>query len=72
MALADEAHGEKLADDYEYAMHGRLFKYGEADGVGVVYASFGGLMMQLSVSPDVLSPKSFNINDAIYVLVKRA
>lgn len=71
MALADEEHGEALADDYEYVMHGRLYKYGEADGLGIVFASFGGLMMQLKVDPAVLSPEAFNINDSIYILIKR-
>ena len=70
--LADEEHGEALAEDFEYAMHGRIFKYNESDGIGVVYASFGGLMLQLSVPPSILSPKSFNINDPVYILVKLA
>ena len=35
--LADESHGETLADGFEYAMHGRIFKYSEADAIRVVY-----------------------------------
>lgn len=38
-----------LMDSYDYVMHGRIFKIEAKDGQLIdVYASFGGLLMQLT------------------------
>lgn len=73
VALAANDDGGSLFDDYEYVMHGRLFKYGEgADKSQIsLFASFGGLMLQLNISPKVLSPQTFSVNDQLYILIKK-
>ena len=48
----DQSGSKSLADDYEYAMFGRVFKFvDDASGAlhVAVHASFGGLLMQLVV-----------------------
>jgi DNA-directed RNA polymerase I, II, and III subunit RPABC3 len=73
VALALDSEGESLFDDFEYVMYGRLFKYGEGSDQSQIalYASFGGLMLQLNVSPKVLNPQTFSVNDQLYILLKK-
>ena len=64
-------------DDYEYVVHGRVFKYLQAkegaDGKGgakvEVLASFGGLIMSLKGNPQHL--KSITNDMKIYLLMRK-
>lgn len=41
--------GPSLMDSYDYVMHGRIFKIEAKEGQTIdIFASFGGLLMQLS------------------------
>jgi hypothetical protein len=67
--------GRSLASDYEYAMHGRVYRYGDAVGGGAgharadVYVSFGGLLMQLSGDPKRL--EALDLDAAVYLLARK-
>lgn len=62
-----------LMDDYEYVMHGKLFKFGDDHSSGTpkleVYVSFGGLLMQLRGEPKKL--EDLEINSRLYLLMRK-
>uniref|UniRef100_A0A7S1CMR6 DNA-directed RNA polymerases I, II, and III subunit RPABC3 n=1 Tax=Bicosoecida sp. CB-2014 TaxID=1486930 RepID=A0A7S1CMR6_9STRA len=61
---------ESLLDQYDYGMHGRVFKYDyEEDDRVSVYASFGGLLMLLHGQQDSLS--SLSLDQRVYCLIRR-
>mmetsp|Transcript_13852 Transcript_13852/g.20415 ORF Transcript_13852/g.20415 Transcript_13852/m.20415 type:complete len:145 (-) Transcript_13852:109-543(-) len=64
---SDEA---SLADNYEYVMHGLVFKY-EQDSkrVVTVTASFGGLLMQLKGDQRHLA--NITLDQRIYILLRK-
>lgn len=64
------------ADDYEYVMFGKVFKYkdarrkGGSDTVNAeVFASFGGLLMHLSGTPDRL--KELDVDQSLYLMIRK-
>lgn len=58
-----------LADSYDYVMHGRIFQIDyKKDGVVVIAASFGGLLMRLTGDQRHLS--SILPDMRLYILVK--
>ncbi|KAI8998118.1 hypothetical protein HDU85_006922 [Gaertneriomyces sp. JEL0708] len=60
-----------LADDYEYVMFGKVYKYedsGSASKVSV-YASFGGLL--LCISGDYRQLNDLDVGMPIYLLMKK-
>ncbi len=62
-----------LADDYQYVMFGKVFKYKDAGGKKVqaeVYASFGGLLMQMSGDPKKLD--ELDVDQSVYLLIRKA
>jgi|UniRef100_A0A7S2U8S9 DNA-directed RNA polymerase I, II, and III subunit RPABC3 len=59
-----------LADNYDYVMHGRIFDVGyKKDGVVVIAASFGGLLMRLTGDQRHLSNVMPDMR--LYVLLKK-
>uniref|UniRef100_A0A7S2E8I0 DNA-directed RNA polymerases I, II, and III subunit RPABC3 n=1 Tax=Trieres chinensis TaxID=1514140 RepID=A0A7S2E8I0_TRICV len=59
-----------LADNYEYVMHGRVFDVAyKGEGVIVIAASFGGLLMRLTGDQRHLS--SVQPDMRLYVLIKK-
>mmetsp|Transcript_46159 Transcript_46159/g.139942 ORF Transcript_46159/g.139942 Transcript_46159/m.139942 type:complete len:148 (-) Transcript_46159:405-848(-) len=59
-----------LADNYEYVMHGRIFDVAyKGDGVIVISASFGGLLMRLTGDQRHLSQIQPDMR--LYVLIKK-
>uniref|UniRef100_A0A7R9WD29 DNA-directed RNA polymerases I, II, and III subunit RPABC3 n=1 Tax=Pseudictyota dubia TaxID=2749911 RepID=A0A7R9WD29_9STRA len=59
-----------LADNYEYVMHGRIFDVAyKGEGVIVIAASFGGLLMRLTGDQRHLSQIQPDMR--LYVLIKK-
>ncbi|KAJ2609872.1 DNA-directed RNA polymerases I, II, and III subunit RPABC3 [Coemansia sp. RSA 1365] len=59
-----------LADDYEYVMFGRVYRYDDASGAKVsAFVSFGGLLMCLE--GDIRHLQNFIVGDTIYLLMRR-
>ena len=73
-----------LLDDYEYAMHGRVFRYTDEGGGGggaggggtgggavkvTALASFGGLLMKLSGDPAKL--RVLEVDAPVYLLMRK-
>ena len=67
----DQDGRRTLLDDYDYGMHGKVFKYAHDDKENTVsiYASFGGLLMLLQGKQHSL--KSIQLDSAIYLLMKK-
>lgn len=66
----DQNERHTLADDFEYVMHGKIFRMVDGkNDLMEVYASFGGLLMQLKGEPQDLNV--FSIDQRIYLLIKR-
>lgn len=60
---------KSLADDYQYVMHGTVYKFTESTGDKLaMYASFGGLLMCLEGSHRHLANLK---QEHIYLLVRR-
>jgi DNA-directed RNA polymerase I, II, and III subunit RPABC3 len=60
------------ADNFEYVMHGRVFKIDGGKGAAAtleVFASFGGLLMSLKGEPRSL--QQIEVDQRIYCLLKR-
>ncbi|KAG8864299.1 DNA-directed RNA polymerases I, II, and III subunit RPABC3 [Tulasnella sp. 330] len=59
-----------IDEDYEYVMHGRVYKFDDAaDAKVTVYASFGGLLMALAGSFRHL--QNIVIGENIFLLMRR-
>ncbi len=59
-----------LADDYEYVMSGKVYKFDDAAGSKcAVYASFGGLLMCLA--GDYRSLHEFNVGQNLFLLMRK-
>lgn len=67
-------------DDYEYVMHGRVFKYADSGGGGgggssssrarvEMVASFGGLLLKLGGEAAKL--QLLEVDAAVYLLVRK-
>jgi len=63
-----------LADEYEYVMHGRVYKYTLDEKAAVprvaVLVSFGGLLMELKSDPRSLL--GVELDSKVYLLMRRA
>lgn len=57
---------------YDYVMHGKIFKYAEDGGKAVVYCSFGGLLMSLKSEPHTLGAQSFEVDRNLFLLIKKS
>mmetsp|Transcript_25299 Transcript_25299/g.17883 ORF Transcript_25299/g.17883 Transcript_25299/m.17883 type:complete len:101 (-) Transcript_25299:85-387(-) len=60
-----------LLEQYEYVMHGKIFKYqhDENKDVITVFMSFGGLLM--SIKGEFKSLKNLEIDSRIYLLLRK-
>ncbi|PIA14539.1 RNA polymerase I [Coemansia reversa NRRL 1564] len=59
-----------LADDYDYVMFGRVYRYDNASGSKVsAFVSFGGLLMCLE--GDIRHLQNFIVGDTIYLLMRK-
>ncbi|KAJ2359429.1 DNA-directed RNA polymerases I, II, and III subunit RPABC3 [Coemansia erecta] len=59
-----------LADDYDYVMYGRVYRYDDASGSKVsAFVSFGGLLMCLE--GDIRHLQNFVVGDSVYLLMKK-
>jgi DNA-directed RNA polymerases I, II, and III subunit RPABC3 len=57
-------------DEYDYAMHGKIYKYDDNGNTKVsVYASFGGLLMCLA--GDYRQLQTLKIGTYIYLLMRK-
>ena len=64
---------QTLMDDYEYVMHGKVFKIEikeELDGQQKLYLSFGGLLMLLA-GDSAMQLEKFKLDMYVYLLVKK-
>lgn len=69
-SYAPNAGEPTLADNYEYVMHGRVFDITyKGDGMVVIAASFGGLLMRLTGDQRHLS--SVQPDMRLYILIKK-
>lgn len=66
----NQTEEKSLADEYEYVMHGRVFKVTKAGERATVFASFGGLLMSLSTEPRYLN--GFEMDMELYLLMRKA
>lgn len=67
-------HGKgSLLDDYDYVMHGKVFKFKDNHNTGQlkveVYVSYGGLLMQITGSPKEL--ESLEVDSNVFLLMRR-
>ncbi|KAH9276070.1 hypothetical protein BASA83_001343 [Batrachochytrium salamandrivorans] len=61
---------KSLADDYDYVMYGKVYKYEDEGGAKVsVYASFGGLLMCLA--GDFRQLQNLSVGQYIYLLMRK-
>lgn len=70
-AMQSAASQNLLLNDYDYVMHGRIFKFKEHAAALAkleVYISFGGLLMQLVGDP--LKLKELQIDENVFLLVR--
>ena len=58
--------------EYDYVMYGIIFKYTQRENNAVVYASFGGLLMQLESEIHTLAMHSFGVDRHLYLLIKKS
>ncbi|GAA5995613.1 hypothetical protein JCM5350_001949 [Sporobolomyces pararoseus] len=59
-----------LADDWDYIMHGKVYKFDEGtDDIVTAYVSFGGLLMALTGSYRHVS--GVTVGEYIYLLVRK-
>ncbi|KXZ43370.1 hypothetical protein GPECTOR_92g593 [Gonium pectorale] len=58
-----------LMDNYDYVMHGKVFKYKDNNMKVEVFVSFGGLLMKLSGDPGKL--EALEVDNNVYLLLKK-
>ncbi|KAI8898138.1 RNA polymerase [Globomyces pollinis-pini] len=62
--------GKSLADDYDYVMYGKVYKYDDANNSKVsVYCSFGGLLMCLA--GDYRALQSIVVGQYLYLMMRK-
>lgn len=62
-----------LADDYEYVMHGRVYKYADDKGPVprvAILISFGGLLLELKGEPHHV--QGLELDSKVYLLIRQA
>lgn len=58
-----------LADQYDYVMYGKVYKFDDKDAKATVYASFGGLLMNLSGDYRYFDDLEVGMN--VYLLLRK-
>ena len=69
--MQSAAAQDLLLNDYDYVMHGRIFKFqeqSEALARLAVFISFGGLLMQLVGDPMKL--KELHLDENVFLLIR--
>lgn len=61
----------KTADDFEYIMYGRIFKFAEEKSKAVIYISFGGLLMSLKGESRILNSYTYRIDSQVYLFMRK-
>ncbi|KAK9838978.1 hypothetical protein WJX74_007112 [Apatococcus lobatus] len=73
-SLQQPGKGTTMMNDYEYVMHGKLFKYKDVDKGNQAHVeiliSFGGLLLQLIGEPSRLS--DFEVDMNLFLLIRKA
>ncbi|CBK22902.2 uncharacterized protein [Blastocystis hominis] len=65
----DYSKEHTLLDDYDYCMHGKVFKYQyKDDGKVLIYVSYGGLLM--SLEGELKHIEKVKYGDRIYCLIR--
>ncbi len=65
-----DTSSDNLANEYDYVMFGKVYKYDDSAGAKVaVYASFGGLLMCLA--GDYRHLQELNVGDSCYLLIRK-
>ncbi|CBI24640.3 hypothetical protein VitviT2T_007552 [Vitis vinifera] len=68
-----QAGRKSLADKFEYVMHGKLYKISEEGSgpnvKGVIYVSFGGLLMMLSGDP--ANTAKLDLDQRVFLLIRK-
>lgn len=68
-----QAGRKSLADKFEYVMHGKLYKISEEGSgpnvKGVIYVSFGGLLMMLSGDP--ANTAKLDLDQRLFLLIRK-
>lgn len=65
------------ANMFDYIMFGKIYKYdskpshGQESATATVYASFGGLLMALTGSPQTLGARAFNVDSSLYLFLAK-
>ncbi len=71
--LATKQGKGTLLDDYDYVMHGKVFKFKDNHNTGQlkveVYVSYGGLLMQITGSPKEL--ESLEVDSNVFLLMRK-
>lgn len=78
MACIQDLHKRRpkpsMMDEFEYVMHGKVYKLEKRSGDGGVRAevsvSFGGLLFQLVA--DAAKLNAFELDSMVYLLVRKA
>jgi DNA-directed RNA polymerase I, II, and III subunit RPABC3 len=61
---------KSLADDYDYVMYGKVYKYDDANSSKMsVYCSFGGLLMCLA--GDYRALQNIQVGQYLYLLLRK-
>ncbi|KND02558.1 DNA-directed RNA polymerase core subunit RPB8 [Spizellomyces punctatus DAOM BR117] len=69
-AWRDRSGERTLADDYDYVMYGKVYKFDDSgSGKVSVYASFGGLL--LCITGDQRQMQDFDVGMNLYLLMKK-
>jgi DNA-directed RNA polymerase I, II, and III subunit RPABC3 len=62
--------GKSIADDYDYVMYGKVFKYDDnGSSLVSVYCSFGGLLMCLQ--GDYRQLQQISVGEYLYLLIRK-
>eukprot|EP01129_Flabellula_baltica_P005320 TRINITY_DN1919_c0_g1_i1.p1 TRINITY_DN1919_c0_g1~~TRINITY_DN1919_c0_g1_i1.p1 ORF type:complete len:138 (-),score=15.86 TRINITY_DN1919_c0_g1_i1:27-440(-) len=66
----EEDRGHSLLEEYEYCMHGTIFKRSEGgNNHATLYISFGGLLMQLKGESNYVS--RLHLDSQVYLLMRK-
>ena len=74
----DQSGRESLADDFEYVMHGKVYRVDDSHDKASntpqlsIYISFGGLLMRMKGDRRTLQDKGLNLDSEHYVLLRKA
>mmetsp|Transcript_17710 Transcript_17710/g.44760 ORF Transcript_17710/g.44760 Transcript_17710/m.44760 type:complete len:156 (+) Transcript_17710:1125-1592(+) len=62
---------KKLIDLFEYVMYGTIFHCGIENKKFFFYGSFGGLLLKIFGSSEIISQKNFQVDSKILLLIRK-